>query len=63
MLRKERQAGKEETGGAVSHCVTNQSVGMRKGSALVRRVAPKSSCAMLVVDGLAITRWSRSMTE
>ena len=56
MLRKERQASEEETGGAVSHYVTNQSVGMRKGSALVRRVAPKSSCAILVVGGSVVKR-------
>lgn len=65
MLRKERQVSGKQTGGAVLHYVTNQSVGMRKGSALVRRVAPKSSCAILVVGGcVAIRRhWSRNMTD
>ena len=52
MLRKERQASGKQTGGAVLHYVTNQSVGMRKGSVLVRRVAPKSSYAMSMVSGL-----------
>lgn len=63
MLRKERQVSGKQTGGAVLHYVTNQSVGMRKGSISVRGVAAKSLYAMLVVGGLAITRWSRNMTE
>ena len=45
------QVDKEETGGAVPRYETNQLVGMRKGSVLVRRVAPKSSYAVLVVSG------------
>ena len=42
-----------------------QLTGMRKGSILVRRVAPKSSYAVLVVDGcVAIHRhWSRRTTD
>jgi hypothetical protein len=65
MLRKERQVSGKETGGAVLHYVTNQSVGMRKGSVFVRRVAPKGSYAMLVVGGYVVKRrhWSRNMTE
>ena len=55
----------KETGGAVLHSVTNQSVGMRKGSVLVRGVAPKGSYAVYVVDGcVAICRhWSQKTTE
>jgi hypothetical protein len=65
MLRKERQVSGKQTGGAVLHYVTNQSVGMRKGSVFVRRVAPKGSYAMLVVDGYVVKRghWSRNVTE
>ena len=65
MLRKERQASGKQTGGAVLHYVTNQSVGTRKGSVFVRRVAPKGSYAMLVVGGYVVKRrhWSRNVTE
>jgi hypothetical protein len=56
MLRKERQASGKQTGGAVLHYVTNQSVSMRKGSTLVRKVALKSSCAVLVVSGSVVKR-------
>ena len=51
--RKVTQVNGKETGGAVLHCKTNQSVGMGKGSILVRGVAPKSSYAVLVVGGYA----------
>ena len=63
--RKVTQADGKETGGAVLHYVTNQSVGMRKGSVFVRRVAPKGSYAMLVVGGYVVKRrhWSRNVTE
>jgi len=44
--RKVTQVHGKETGGAVLHYVTNQSVGMRKGSVFVRRVAPKGSYAV-----------------
>jgi hypothetical protein len=54
MLRKERQASGKQTGGAVLHYVTNQSVGMSKGSVFVRRVAPKGSYAVLVVCGFVV---------
>ena len=46
-----RQASREVTGGADSHCKTNQSVGMRKGSVWFREVALKGSGAVLVVGG------------
>lgn len=63
--RKVTQACGKETGGAVLHYVTNQSVGMRKGSMFVRRVAPKGLCAVLVVVGCVVKRrqWSRKTTE
>ena len=44
---------RELTGGAESHYVTNQSVGMRKGSVWFRRVASKGSSAVRVVGGYA----------
>lgn len=50
--RKETQATREVTGGADSHNVTNLSIGMRKGSAIVRAFASKSFCAVLVEGGL-----------
>ena len=50
------QVDRELTGGAESHYVTNQSVGMRKGSVLVRRVAPKGSYAVLMVSGNVVKR-------
>jgi hypothetical protein len=56
MLRKERQVSGKETGGAVLHYVTNQSVGMRKGSISVRGVAAKGLYAMLVVGGSVVKR-------
>lgn len=46
------QVDRELTGGAESHYVTNQSVGMRKGSVWFRRVASKGSSAVRVVGGL-----------
>jgi hypothetical protein len=46
----------KETGGAVLHCKTNQSVGTRKGSVFVRRVAPKGSYAVCVVVGCVVKR-------
>jgi hypothetical protein len=49
--RKVTQVCGEKTGGAVPRYATNQSVGMRKGSVMVRGVATKSCYAMLVVDG------------
>ena len=65
MLRKERQVSGKQTGGAVLHYVTNQSVGMRKGSVFVRRVAPKGSYAVLVVCGFVVRQRheSRKTTE
>ena len=51
---------RELTGGAESHYVTNQSVGMRKGSVWFRRVAPKGSSAVRVVGGLAVRQGHRS---
>ena len=41
----------DETGGAVTHYITNQSTGMRKGSVWVRKVALKSLYAVLTEDG------------
>jgi hypothetical protein len=65
MLRKERQVSGKQTGGAVLHYVTNQSVGTRKGSVFVRGVATKGLYAMLVVGGYVVKRrhWSRNVTE
>jgi hypothetical protein len=65
MLRKERQVSGKQTGGAVLHYVTNQSVGMRKGSVFVRRVAPKGLYAVLVVCGFVVRQRheSRKTTE
>jgi hypothetical protein len=53
------------TGGADFTTKPVQLISMRKGSILVRRVAPKSSYAVLVVDGcVAIRRhWSRKTTD
>ena len=45
---------RELTGGAESHYVTNQSVGMRKGSIMFRRVASKGYSAVRVVGGYAV---------
>ena len=60
------QVNGKETGGAVLHYKTNQSVGMRKGSVIVRRVAPKGFSALLVVGGTrceTLLHWSRNITE
>jgi hypothetical protein len=46
----------KQTGGAVLHYKTNQSVGTRKGSVFVRRVAPKGLYAVLVVIGYVVKR-------
>ena len=53
------------TGGADFTTKPVQLISMRKGSVLVRRVAPKSSYAVLVVDGcVAICRhWSQKTTD
>ena len=49
--RKVTQVCEEKTGGAVPRYVTNQSVGMRKGSVSVRGVAAKSLYAVLTEFG------------
>ena len=63
--RKVTQVCGKQTGGAVLHYVTNQSVGTRKGSVFVRGVATKGLYAMLVVGGYVVKRrhWSRNVTE
>ena len=58
--RKVTQVCEEKTGGAVPRYITNQSVGMRKGSVFVRRVAPKGSYAVLTEGGCAVKRRHRS---
>ena len=59
------QVDRELTGGAESHYVTNQSVGMRKGSVIVRDVAIKGFNAVRVVGGLVVRQghWSQRTTE
>ena len=54
------QVDRELTGGAESHYVTNQSVGMRKGSVWFRRVASEGSSAVRVVGGYAVRHRHRS---
>ena len=53
------------TGGADFYAKPTLLIGTRKGSVLVRRVAPKSSYAVLVGDGcVAIRRhWSQKTTD
>ena len=57
------QVDRELTGGAESHYVTNQSVGMRKGSVWFRRVASKGSSAVRVVGGLVVRQGHRSQRK
>jgi len=63
--RKVTQVNGKQTGGAVLHYVTNQLVGMRKGSVFVRGVATKGSYAVLVVCGFVVRQRheSRKTTE
>ena len=54
------------TGGADFYAKPTLLISMRKGSVLVRRVAPKSSYAMLVVDGMrceTLLHWSQNITD
>lgn len=47
----ETQANGDETGGAVTHYATDQLIGMRKGSRMIRGVAAKGCHAVWMVFG------------